>query len=85
MQKCHELFTSSQQSIETELNCLRLIKNYIKRFDGEHVCEEPMGQYNPQDGLTVQVTYIPERRTESVQVNKAQKLWQLKRKTANIF
>lgn len=67
------------------MNCLRLIKTFMNRFDGEHIVEEDMACYDPKEVKQIQVTLNPDKINQQVRVHPNQKLWQLKKKMANAF
>ena len=41
-QKCLKYFKECNDRPDYQLNCLRLIKTFISRFDGDHILEEDM-------------------------------------------
>ena|SRR3569833_1047624 len=82
-EKCLQFFKNSQHNSEYQLNCLRLIKTFINRFDGDHIVEEDLTQYDPKELKQVQITIFGEKVAFAVKVHPSQKFWQLKRKIAN--
>ena len=83
--KCLSIIKSHYQRPDYQLNCLKLIKSYISRFDGDHILEEDMSQYPANEIKPVEVTLSPDKANIVVKIHHLQKMWQLKRKMANAF
>jgi hypothetical protein len=49
---------------DLQLNGLRLIRNFINRFDGEHIYEEDLGKYPQQELRPIEVTLNPDKLTK---------------------
>ena len=67
------------------MNALRLIRNFISRFDGDHILDEDLSKYPQNELKQIEVTLNPEKIPLLVQIHPNQKLWQLKRKMATAF
>lgn len=83
--KCFQYIKQTGERADYQLNCLKLIKCYISRFDGEHILEEDMSQYPQNEIKPIEVTLSPDKASIVVKIHNNQKLWQLKRKMANAF
>ena len=83
--KCFQYIKQTGERADYQLNCLKLIKCYISRFDGEHIIEEDMSQYPQNEIKPIEVTLSPDKASIVVKIHNNQKLWQLKRKMANAF
>lgn len=83
--KCFQYIKQTGERADYQLNCLKLIKCYISRFDGEHILEEDMSQYPQNEIKPIEVTLNPDKASIVVKIHNNQKLWQLKRKMANAF
>jgi hypothetical protein len=52
-QKCLTFLKNAHDRPDHQLNCLRLIKTFIARFDGDHILEEDMSQFDPKELKTI--------------------------------
>jgi len=43
--RCFKYIKQTTERQDYQLNCLKLIKCYISRFDGDHILEEDQSQY----------------------------------------
>lgn len=68
-QKCLQYFKGSHGRPDHQLNCLRLITTFISRFDGDHIQEEDMSQYDPKEFRTIQVTLDPDKISAPIKVH----------------
>ena len=82
---CFQYIKKMTERPDVQLNGLRLIRNFINRFDGEHIYEEDITKYPQQELKQIEVTLNPEKVNKVVQVHPNQKMWQLKRKMASAF
>jgi len=64
---------------------LKLISTFVHRFDFEHILEENINKYNPNQNQEVEITLIPQNITKVVQVNSAMQLWQLIIQVSKVF
>ena len=62
-QKCFAHFKGSADRPDHQLNCLKLIKTFIARFDGEHILEEDIAQFPPAEIRLIGVTLNPDKAT----------------------
>ena len=69
--KCLLFFKDSHDSGDHQLNCLKLIKTFISRFDGDHIVEEDMAIYgnDPKDLREITVTLNPDKIINKVKVH----------------
>lgn len=67
------------------MNCLKLIKTFISRFDGDHILEEDQGVYDQKEMKHINVNLHPDKVTVALKLHPNQTLWQLKRKAASYF
>jgi hypothetical protein len=83
--RCFKYIKQTTERQDYQLNCLKLIKCYISRFDGDHILEEDQSQYPQNELKQIEVTLSPDKANIVVKIHNSQKLWQLKRKMANAF
>ena len=84
-QKCINHFKKAADRPDYQLNCLKLIRTFINRFDGDHIVEEDMTPYPVNELKSISVTLNPDKATIIVKAHPNQKLWQVKRKMATAF
>jgi hypothetical protein len=52
-----------------QLNCLKLIKTFISRFDGDHIVEEDMTQFPVNELKVINVTLNPDKANAQVRAH----------------
>lgn len=78
-------FENTSERPDHQLNCLSLIKTFIIRFDGDHIYEEDMSAFPPEELKTIQVILNPDKAQATVRAHPNQKLWQVRRKMATAY
>ena len=63
-QMCFQYIKKLTEKPELQLNGLRLIRNFINRFDGEHIYEEDLSKYHQQELRPIEVTLNPDKLTK---------------------
>jgi hypothetical protein len=61
---CFQYIKKLTEKPELQLNGLRLIRNFINRFDGEHIYEEDLSKYHQQELRPIEVTLNPDKLTK---------------------
>jgi hypothetical protein len=61
---CFQYIKNLTEKPELQLNGLRLIRNFINRFDGEHIYEEDLAKYPQQELRPLEVALNPDKLTK---------------------
>mmetsp|Transcript_8862 Transcript_8862/g.8233 ORF Transcript_8862/g.8233 Transcript_8862/m.8233 type:complete len:493 (+) Transcript_8862:1431-2909(+) len=68
-ERCFNYFKLHQNKTDYQLNCLRLVRTFMNRFDGEHIYEEDLTQFDEKDIRVLQVIMYPEKASAQVKVH----------------
>jgi hypothetical protein len=83
-QRCIQYYSRAEKP-EQQLNCFKLIRTFIHRFDGDHILEEDTAGVPQGELKSIQVSLNPDKVSKVVAVHPNQKLWQVKRKMATAY
>ena len=67
------------------MNCIRLIRAFLTRFEGDHIPEIDLSQLDSREIRNFDITLIPENVTYQIKSSYMQPIWQLKKKIASAF
>ena len=73
--RCFKYIKQTAERHDYQLNCLKLIKCYISRFDGDHILEEDQSQYPQNELKQIEVTLSPDKANIVVKIHNSQKLF----------
>ena len=68
---------NATKGIDLRLNWIRLIGDYISRFDHEHIPEEDLKNYDEKNHIDITVTLEPDNIKQTVYVNSSMVIWQV--------
>ena len=75
----------ASQGIDLRLNWIKLIGNYISRFDHEHIPMEDLKNYDEKQNIEIQVSLDPDNIKQVILVNSTMQIWQVIIQIARAF